>query len=79
MRSLVGRAAVQSLAPGTLLAGLGLALAHSAAASPAAPGSPDGGLVVETVAGFLAWWSCSTWALLCAADLWLFRTGTLHN
>jgi hypothetical protein len=73
--SLLGKAAVQVVAPGALFLSLGLALAGAAAAGPEGAGPA----VTSCAAGFLAWWAGTVWFAYCGVALWLFRTGMLRH
>ena len=81
VRELVGKAAVQVVAPGVFYLCAGLALAtlwvH--------PAGSSGGEVLEytqrvvsCVAGFCIWWAGINWVVYCGVALWLYRTGTLN-
>lgn len=72
------QAAVQLLAPGALFLALGLLHLFSAL-HPALSSAADANGLLESTAGFVAWWAGLTWTLFCLLDLWLFRTGTLQN
>jgi hypothetical protein len=72
------QAAVQSLAPGGVFLGLGLLELHSAL-HPSLSAVADANGLLQSTAGFLAWWAGLSWFVTCALELWLFRTGTLQN
>jgi hypothetical protein len=91
VRRLVGKAAVQVVAPGVFYLCAGLALG-TLWMHPAAAGGGDGvdssrdsaGVLRDTqrlvscIAGFCIWWAGIVWVLYCGVALWLFRTGTLN-
>ena len=70
---------VQSLAPAALFLALGLLQLYTFLHPELAwPGADLRG-ALQSLVGFLAWWTAASWALFCFLDLWLFRTGTLQN
>lgn len=75
---LLGRAALQALAPALLFLGLGLALLFSALHPSVADGAANANALIDGIAGFLAFWASATYFLLSAACIWLFKTGTLR-
>eukprot|EP00887_Chlorella_sp_A99_P005917 scaffold29.g5917.t1 len=72
---LLGKTAVQGLAPAALFLALGLLRLFSLAHPTLVAG---GNALLDGVVGFLAFWTGACWFALCALFLWLFRTGTLH-
>lgn len=89
VRRLVGKAAVQVVAPGVFYLCAGLALG-TLWMHPAATGSGGGDeatssvalkdtqRLVSCVAGFCIWWAGINWVVYCGVALWLYRTGTLN-
>lgn len=81
VRMVLGKAAVQCLAPGVLYLGLGLGLLFSAM-HPGGNGKQaqrQANVFLEGVLGFVIWWTGLTWFLFCSFSLWMFRTGILRN
>ncbi|GAB4821266.1 hypothetical protein N2152v2_008312 [Parachlorella kessleri] len=76
--ALLGKAAVQSLAPGALFLGLGLLQLYGAL-HPSLSSAANANVLLHSTSGFLAWWAGLSWFATCAIELWLFRTGTLQN
>lgn len=90
VRRLVGKAAVQVVAPGVFYLCAGLALGtlwmHPAASVSGGGGGDeahsatlrDTQRLVSCVAGFCIWWAGINWVVYCGIALWLYRTGTLN-
>lgn len=76
---LLGKAAVQLLAPAAVYLGMGLLLLGSAL-HPGAPGSTaaEAQALLQSCVGFMAAWTGGCWFAYCGIMLWMYRTGMLQ-
>lgn len=72
------QAAVQAVAPSGIFFGLGLLLLFTLL-HPGLAADANANAMLQSMAGFLAWWAGLSWFSYCVLELWLFRTGTFQN
>ncbi len=75
---LLGKAAVQSAAPGALFLALGCGLGWAAVAG-GGPGQAGAAELVRCFFGFAVWWAGAAWFLSASLVLWMFRSGALQS
>ena len=74
----LGKAAVQVVAPAVLFLGLGLLLAFSLAHPQLMPDAAGVNALIDGATGFLVFWTGGTWFAMTSGCIWLFKTGTLR-
>jgi hypothetical protein len=75
---LLGKAAVQSAAPGALFLALGCGLGWAALAG-GGSGQAGAAELVRCFFGFAVWWAGAAWFLSAGLVLWMFRSGALQS